>query len=71
MVRFTLLDMYKCMVKTYSLNSIWQTHATADLCVFVFQLTCIHVALVWVQDHVDFCADINYLLSVHSTSTIT
>ena len=26
--------MYKCMVKTYNLlNSIWQTHATVDLCV--------------------------------------
>ena len=29
--------MYKCMVKTYNLlNSIWQTHATVDLCVSVF-----------------------------------
>ena len=34
-----------------------------------FKLTCI--ALVWVHDQVDFCADINYLLSVHSTRTIT
>ena len=26
--------MYKCMVKTYNLlNSIWQAHATVDLCV--------------------------------------
>ena len=31
------MDMYKCMVKTYNLlNSIWQTHATVDLCVSVF-----------------------------------
>ena len=31
------MDMYKCMVKTYNLlNSIWQTHATVDLCVPVF-----------------------------------
>ena len=29
--------MYKCTVKTYNLlNSIWQTHATVDLCVSVF-----------------------------------
>ena len=29
--------MYKCMLKTYNLlNSIWQTHATVDLCVSVF-----------------------------------
>ena len=29
--------MYKCMLKIYnSLNSIWQTHATVDLCVSVF-----------------------------------
>ena len=28
------MDMYKCMVKTYNLlNSIWQAHATVDLCV--------------------------------------
>ena len=31
--------MYKCMVKTYNLlNSIWQTHATVDLCVSVFSI---------------------------------
>ena len=30
--------MYKCMVKTYNLlNSIWQTHATVDLCVSVLK----------------------------------
>ena len=53
---YITIDMYKCMVKTYNvLNSIWQTHATVDLCV-CFQLTC--VALVWVRDQVDFCADI-------------
>ena len=29
--------MYKCMVKSKDiLNSIWQTHATVDLCVSVF-----------------------------------
>ena len=29
--------MYKCMVKTYNLlNSIWQAHATVDLCGSVF-----------------------------------
>ena len=29
--------MYKCMLKIYNLlNSIWQTHATVDLCVSVF-----------------------------------
>ena len=44
-------------------------HATVDLCSLCFKLT--GIALVWVQDQVDFCADINYLLSVHSTSTIT
>ena len=34
--------MYKCMVKTYNLlNSIWQTHATVDLCVSVL-LTDMH-----------------------------
>ena len=33
------IDMYKCMVKTYNLsNSIWQTHATVDLCVSVFSI---------------------------------
>ena len=38
MVRFYItIDMYKCMVKIYNLlNSIWQTHATVDLCVSVF-----------------------------------
>ena len=37
MVRFTLLLMCTCMVKTYNLlNSIWQTHVTVDLCVSVF-----------------------------------
>ena len=65
------IDMYKCMVKIYNvLNSIWQTYATVDFVSLCFQLTCI--ALVWVRDKkVHFCADINYLLSVHSTSTIT
>ena len=34
---YITIDMYKCMVKTYNLlNSIWQTHATVDLCVSVF-----------------------------------
>ena len=61
--------MYKCMVKTYNLfNSIWQTHATVDLCISVFS-TDMHT-LVWVKDQVDLCADINYLLSVHSRSTM-
>ena len=31
---YITIDMYKCMVKTYNLlNSIWQAHATVDLCV--------------------------------------
>ena len=34
---YITIDMYKGMVKTYNLlNSIWQTHATVDLCVSVF-----------------------------------
>ena len=34
---YITIDMHKCMVKTYNLlNSIWQTHATVDLCVSVF-----------------------------------
>ena len=34
---YITIDMYTCMVKTYNLlNSIWQTHATVDLCVSVF-----------------------------------
>ena len=34
---YITIDMYKYMVKTYNLlNSIWQTHATVDLCVSVF-----------------------------------
>ena len=62
--------MYKYLVKTYNLlNSIWQTHATVDLCVSVFS-TDMHSSSL-VRNQVDFCEDINYLLSVHSTSTIT
>ena len=65
--------MYKCLVKVL-LNSIWQTHATVDLCVSVFS-TDMHSSSLGARpggfDQVDFCADINYLLSVHSTSTIT
>ena len=57
--------MYKCMVKTYNLlNSIGQTHATVDLCVSVFS-TDMHSSRL-VRDQMDFCADIKYLLSVHS-----
>ena len=58
--------MYKYLVKTYNLL---KTHAAVDLCVSVFS-TDMHSSSL-VRDQVDFCADINYLLSAHSTSTIT
>ena len=68
MVRFTLLLIYT--VKTYNLlNSISQTHATVDFSVSVFSTDMHSSSLVF--DHEDFCTDINYLLSVHSTGTIT
>ena len=71
MVRFFItIDMYKYLVKTDNLlNSIWQTHATVELCVSVFSSDMHSSSLV--QNHVDFNTDINYLLSVHPTSTIT
>ena len=71
MVRFTItIDMYKYLVKTDNLlNSMWQTHATVERCVSVFSSDMHSSSLV--QNHVDFCADINYLLSAHPTSTIT
>ena len=68
---YMTIDMHMCTVKTYMyniLNCLTNTCYCKLLCL-CFQLTCI--ALVWLQDQVDFCADINYLLSVHSTSTIT
>ena len=49
--------MYKYLVKTYNLLN--STHATVDLCVSVFS-TDMHSS----SFHVDFCADMNYLLSV-------
>ena len=57
---------YQVKIKLY----MTKTHATVDLCVSVFS-TDMHSSSL-VRDQVDFCADINYLLSVHSTiSTIT
>ena len=51
------------------IQSIKLFDATVDLCVSVFSTDMNSSS--WVQDQVDFCADINYLLSVHATSTIT
>ena len=62
--------MYKCMVNIYNLlNSIRQTHATVDRCVSVFS-TDMNSSSLGAKPG-GFLCNINYLLSVHSTSTIT
>ena len=61
--------MYKYMVKTYMYVQFITPYATVDLSVSVFSTVMHSSSLMQVQ--VDFCTDINYLLSVHSTSTIT